>query len=149
MSNEKRFYWFKFYPLKWIDVFSMTDEQAGERFKKALKRLMENDSPEGTPEFEMIKESAQYSERQKKRIDEYWKRKNEEKGRIALPKSRQEVIDFALDSGLDVDDAVQWAEINLKERKGHDKDGNKIMNWKAACSAYCGTMAKKRRSKGK
>ena len=64
---------------------------------------------------------------------------------IPLPKNKQEVIEFAIDNGLDTDDASTWAEINLKERRGKDKDRNPINNWKGALTNYCKAMADKRR----
>jgi len=65
--------------------------------------------------------------------------------KIDLPRNKQEVVEFAIDNGLDTDDASTWAEINLKERKGKDKDGKPIMNWKGALTNYCKAMADKRR----
>lgn len=61
-----------------------------------------------------------------------------------LPKNKQEVIDFAIDNGLDTDDASTWAEQNLKERKGKDKFGNRIENWKGALINYCKSETAKR-----
>lgn len=63
---------------------------------------------------------------------------------VKLPRTKQEVIEFAIDNGLDPDDASTWAEQNLKERHGMDKDGNQIMNWKGALTNYCKAMKKKR-----
>ena len=64
---------------------------------------------------------------------------------VQLPRNKQEVIEFALDNGFDTDDASTWAEINLKERKGKDKNGKPILNWKGALTNYCKAMADKRR----
>ena len=61
-----------------------------------------------------------------------------------LPRNKQEVIEFAIDNGLDCDDASTWAEQNLKERRGKDKDGNPILNWKGALTNYCKAMERKR-----
>lgn len=61
-----------------------------------------------------------------------------------LPRNKQEVIEFAIDNGLDPDDASTWAEQNLKERRGRDKDGNPILNWKGALTNYCKAMERKR-----
>ena len=77
------------------------------------------------------------SENGKKGADAKW-------NRIPLPKNKQEVIEFAADNGLDCDDASTWAEQNLKERRGMDKDGNPINNWKGALTNYCRAMKKKR-----
>lgn len=63
---------------------------------------------------------------------------------VKLPKNKQEVIEFAIDNGLDSDDASTWAEQNLRERKGYDKDGNPILNWKGALTNYCKAMERKR-----
>lgn len=64
--------------------------------------------------------------------------------KVALPKNKQEVIEFAADNGLDTDDASTWAEQNLRERRGKDKDGKPIDNWKGALVNYCKAMKKKR-----
>ena len=77
------------------------------------------------------------SENGKKGADAKW-------NKIPLPKNKQEVIEFAIDNGLDPDDASTWAEQNLKERRGKDKDGNPILNWKGALTNYCKAMERKR-----
>lgn len=61
-----------------------------------------------------------------------------------LPRNKEEVRLFAIDNGLDVDDANDWAEMNLRERHGRDKDGKPIRNWKGAILNYCKAMAAKR-----
>ena len=61
-----------------------------------------------------------------------------------LPRNKQEVIEFAIDNGLDPDDASTWAEQKIKERRGRDKDGNPILNWKGALTNYCKAMERKR-----
>lgn len=61
-----------------------------------------------------------------------------------LPKNKEEVRTFALDNGLDIDDALEWAELNLKERRGKDKSGRPITNWKGAVIRWCGARKKKR-----
>lgn len=61
-----------------------------------------------------------------------------------LPRNKQEVIEFAVDNKLDPDDASTWAEQNLRERNGKDKDGNPILNWKGALTNYCKAMKSKR-----
>lgn len=76
-------------------------------------------------------------------------RENGKKGgrppiKTKLPRTKQEVIEFAIDNNLDPDDASTWAEQNLRERRGHDKDGNPILNWKGALTNYCKAMEKKR-----
>lgn len=64
--------------------------------------------------------------------------------RPPLPRNKEEVRLFAIDNGLDVDDANDWAEMNLRERHGRDKDGKPIRNWKGAILNYCKAMAAKR-----
>lgn len=77
------------------------------------------------------------SENGKKGADAKW-------NKIPLPKTKQEVIEFAIDNGLDPDDSSTWAEQNLRERHGKDKDGNPILNWKGALINYCKAMESKR-----
>lgn len=57
--------------------------------------------------------------------------------RCKPPRDKQEVLDFASDSGLDVDDARTWYERNFVERPGCDKYGEVIRNWKGALVAAC------------
>ena len=72
------FYWFKFYPSKWVNVLCMTESQAGKLFKQLVKRLIENKAPENSEEYEMIQEALKYNERQRTRMLEYWQRKRAE-----------------------------------------------------------------------
>ena len=53
------------------------------------------------------------------------------------PRDKQEVLDFAADNGLDVDDARLWYERNFIERPGCDRYGEVIRNWKGALVAAC------------
>lgn len=135
-KKREAFVWYKFFPCHWVNILMMTDNQAGKRFKQAITRLIDNNAPEGTEEHKMIAESVMFSERQRARINKRW-------GKIPLPKNKAEVIAFAEDNGLDVDAALEWAEINLKERKGNDKNGEPIHNWKKACAGYCESLKNK------
>lgn len=62
------------------------------------------------------------------------------------PKNAEEVRNFAADHALDVEDARDWYEMNYVERPGCDKDGITIDNWKGHCTAYCQTMAERRKA---
>lgn len=62
------------------------------------------------------------------------------------PKNAEEVRNFAADHTLDVEDARDWYEMNYVERPGCDKDGVAIENWKGHCTAYCQTMAERRKA---
>lgn len=64
----------------------------------------------------------------------------------SLPKSMAEVADFATSEGLDYDDCRLWWEQNFVERKGKDKDGRKITNWKGALIRFCASAKRKRES---
>lgn len=141
-KKSKPFTWFKFYPSDWIDVLTMTEKEAAKRFKDMVKRLASNKAPEGTIEANMINESIAYAAKRRENVMKRW---NKEKAE-PLPRNKQEVIEYAEDNSLDVDDALEWAQINLKDRGGKDKDGNPIRNWKMACSAYCAAMQNKRNS---
>lgn len=67
--------------------------------------------------------------------------------RIPLPKNRDEVIDFAVEHGLDVDDAIQWYILNIDTRKGHDKNGKPIYNWPGALTNNCKAMEANRKKR--
>ena len=137
-SKKKRdaFYWFKFYPYKWISAITLPDKKCADCFRNLITRLIANEAPEGTEERFMINESIMFRDKQKARVMNRWK--------IPLPKDKSEVIAFAEDNGLDVDDALEWAQINLKERHGKDKDGEPIMNWQKHCAGYCEAKRNKR-----
>lgn len=62
------------------------------------------------------------------------------------PKNAEEVRCFAADHAIDVDDARDWYEMNYVDRPGCDKDGVVIENWKGHCTAYCQTMAERRKA---
>ena len=62
------------------------------------------------------------------------------------PKNAEEVRCFAADHAIDVDDARDWYEMNYVDRPGCDKDGVAIENWKGHCTAYCQTMAERRKA---
>lgn len=64
----------------------------------------------------------------------------------SLPKSMAEVSDFACSENLDYDDARLWWEQNFVERKGRDKDGRKITNWRGALIRFCESAKRKRES---
>ena len=64
----------------------------------------------------------------------------------SLPKSMAEVADFATSEGLDYDDCRLWWEQNFVERKGKDKEGRKITNWRGALIRFCASAKRKRES---
>lgn len=138
-KRRKLFVWFKFYPSDWINVLTMPDKQCAECFKNLVSRLMKNEAPEGSKEAEMIGESENYSKQRREAVMKRWQSNKP----IQLPRNKAEVIAFAEDNGLDVDAALEWAEINLKERKGNDKNGEPIHNWKKACAGYCESLKNK------
>lgn len=66
--------------------------------------------------------------------------------RIPDPRDKHEVMDFAEDNGLDVEDARLWYERNYVERPGCDKDGEVIRNWRGALINACKAEESKRRT---
>ena len=97
-----------------------------------------------TKKSERAKLALELAEKAYKASAENGKKGGRPPVRIHLPKTKQEVIEFAIDNGLDPDYASTWAEQNLKERRGKDKDGNPILNWKGALTNYCKAMERKR-----
>ena len=66
------------------------------------------------------------------------------KKQTPLPKSPDDVMDMAFKFNLDYDDAHQWWFMTMEERRGKDRWGNPIWNWKGALINYCKAMAAKR-----
>lgn len=60
--------------------------------------------------------------------------------------SWQQVIDYADERRLDYQDAREWYEMTVVDRKGHDRDGNKIANLKASLIGFCKVKEGKRRT---
>lgn len=63
-----------------------------------------------------------------------------------MPRQKTKVIDYAIEQGLDVDDAVECWEAT-EERKGKDADGNLITNWKGFVTSWCMTRQTNRKLK--
>lgn len=142
----KREFWVK---MEFADFCShylnMTQKEVFDDVKQSMADMMSANSAGKSFGAKMVAKARERlarlgpinSENGKKGADAKW-------NRIPLPKNKQEVIDFAVDNGLDTDDASTWAEQNLRERNGKDKDGNPIMNWKGALTNYCKAMKSKR-----
>lgn len=60
--------------------------------------------------------------------------------------SLQQVIDYADERGLDYSNAREWYEMTVVDRKGHDRDGNRIANLKASLIGFCKVKEGKRRT---
>lgn len=60
--------------------------------------------------------------------------------------SWQEVLDFVNERGLDYTDAREWYEMTVVDRKGNDKDGNRIANLKASLVGFCKVKYANRRN---
>lgn len=60
--------------------------------------------------------------------------------------SWQEVLEFVNERGLDYTDAREWYEMTVVDRKGNDKDGNRIANLKASLVGFCKVKYAKRRN---
>lgn len=64
--------YFIFCPSDWMNVFFMTDEEAGKTFKTFIGRLTSNEAPEGTKEYDMIQKVKDYRAQQRKKIMKRW-----------------------------------------------------------------------------
>lgn len=62
---------------------------------------------------------------------------------LTLPTTEQ-LYDFARAENLDEADARDWYEMTVVDRDGHDRDGKRITNWKAACRKFCEGRANRR-----
>ena len=55
-------------------------------------------------------------------------------------------LSFVDGEGLDYTDARQWWEMTMVDRKGLDRNGKPIGNWKGALKRFCTTKTAKRRT---
>lgn len=55
-------------------------------------------------------------------------------------------LSFVDGEGLDYSDAREWWEMTMVDRKGHDRNGKPIGNWKGALKRFCTTKTTNRRS---
>lgn len=60
--------------------------------------------------------------------------------------TRQDVVDFAVQNGLDVNDACECYDATV-ERGGRDADGKAVKNWKGYVTQWCETRKESRREK--
>lgn len=140
----------EFFPFRpqdhgWVLRKDAEDAKVAEAYRQLVYELVTGDYAEGSAASRMrdeaVKMIAARSERAKAAAAARWGSPAEN---IPLPKKKQEVIDFALDNGLDMADVEQWISMSLKERKGKDKNGNAIRNWKGALVKFCKSMNDKR-----
>ena len=74
----------------------------------------------------------------------------ESKGRTDAPSRTlplptwESFLSFVDGEGLDYSDARQWWEMTMVDRKGLDRNGKPIGNWKVTCRRFCEAKAKKR-----
>lgn len=78
MAKNKKYFFFRFNPENFLECFTMSNEEAGSRFKEMLIRLIKNEAPEGTIEHEMIQEVAKYREAQRQRVLNRWNTENQQ-----------------------------------------------------------------------
>lgn len=58
----------------------------------------------------------------------------------------EDFLSFVDGEGLDYTDAREWWEMTMVDRKGHDRNGKPIGNWKAALKRFCAAKINNRRS---
>ena len=56
----------------------------------------------------------------------------------------EDFLSFVDGEGLDYSDAREWWEMTMVDRKGLDRYGKPIGNWKVTCRRFCEAKAKKR-----
>ena len=65
-------WWFRINPHEFLKYTTVSDEEAGKRFKSLLISLLTNEAPEGTPEFSMIQNALDYKARQREKANKRW-----------------------------------------------------------------------------
>ena len=58
----------------------------------------------------------------------------------------EDFLSFVDGEGLDYTDAREWWEMTMVDRKGHDRNGKRIDNWKGALKRFCTTKTANRRT---
>lgn len=71
-KGSDKLLFFSFDPRDFIDVFLMSNEDAGIRFKELITRLTKNDAPEGTIEYEMMERQKEFRMKQREKIMKRW-----------------------------------------------------------------------------
>ena len=141
----------EFFPFRpqdhgWVLRKDSDDAKVAEAYRQLVYELVTGDYSEGSAASRMRDEAAKMvearTERAKAAAAARWGPPAES---IPLPRKKQEVIDFAIDKGLDLSDVEQWIAMSLKERRGRDRDGKTIKNWKGALTKFCQKMADKRK----
>ena len=141
----------EFFPFRpqdhgWVLRKDADTTKVAEAYRQLVYELVTGDYTDGSAASRMRDEAVKMvearSERAKAAAAARWGPPSES---IPLPKRKQEVIDFAQDKGLDLADVEQWIAMSLKERRGRDKDGKAIKNWKGALIKFCQKMAGKRK----
>lgn len=141
----------EFFPFRpqdhgWVLRKDADTTKVAEAYRQLVYELVTGDYTDGSAASRMRDEAVKMvearSERAKAAAAARWGPPAES---IPLPKKKQEVIDFAIDKGLDMADVEQWIAMSLKERRGRDRDGKSIKNWKGALIKFCQKMTDKRK----
>ena len=89
MSEQKRkpckLVWFKFYPTDFFSIISMSDADAGKRFKKFIECLAANKAPKDSIEESMINEAKAYSEWKRQIAYKRWNKEPEQQQKPGKP----------------------------------------------------------------
>lgn len=147
------------------------DKAAAEWLRAFRNKLIYQDMITDSMPFAeaLLQEALDFNEKQRQKANARWKDKNsdaEQAGGVVdsntithttaalpanhrpvvtsrIPDCKDMVIDFAVEHGIDVDDAVQMWEMTI-ERNGRTKDGKIITNWNGYLMSCCKTKTKKR-----
>ena len=133
MNVEWNKFWCRVLFKEFIRHFrKMSDEQIVADIRQSMDDLEDMVQDSGTFGSKMVGWSVGRAEQYPMARENGKKGGRPPKTEIPLPKNKEEVRLFALDQGIDVDYAMEWAELSLKERKGKDASGKPIRNWKGA-----------------
>lgn len=153
-SAKKIIHSFQFDPQVWLDVLTMTDEDAGKRFKEMIIRLARNEAPEGTNEADMIARVNEYIAKQREKIMKRWHPESVEptapqvpqppiqrrpvpqipirQGKRIEPPTKEDLYELCEAEKLPLDFAREW--YDYMEKKGWNEISK---TWQGACRAFC------------
>lgn len=144
-KSEPDFYPFHPIDFGWVMRKDKSDSEITSAFRQLIYELLTKDFKEGSIASKMSEEAERMIAARREKSSKAAKKRWEKtfKSRILLPQW-EAFQEFVNDNGLDYEDAHQWWDMTVVDRKGYDRDGNPIMDWQGALVGFCESKKRKR-----
>lgn len=144
-KSEPDFYPFHPIDFGWVMRKDKSDSEITSAFRQLIYELLTKDFKEGSIASKMNEEAERMIAARREKSSKAAKKRWEKtfKSRIPLPQW-EAFQEFVNDNGLDYEDAHQWWDMTVVDRKGYDRDGNPIMDWRGALVGFCESKKRKR-----